>query len=42
MKGICNEGTRKSEIIDVLYAMRKFGNVKRKRDFLEIAAEWFM
>jgi len=31
MKGICNEETRQSEIIDMFYAMRNFGNVKRER-----------
>jgi hypothetical protein len=33
MKGICNEETRQSEIIDMFYAMRSFGNVKRERLF---------
>lgn len=31
MKGICNEETRQSEIIDMFYAMRNLGNVKRER-----------
>jgi hypothetical protein len=30
MKGICNEETRQSEIIDMFYALRNFGNVKRE------------
>jgi len=31
VKGICNEEIRQSEIIDIFYAMRNFGNVKRER-----------
>jgi hypothetical protein len=42
MKGICNKEIRQSEIIDMFYAIKNFGNVKRERDCLEITAEWSM
>jgi len=31
MKGICNEESRQSEIINMFYAMRNSGDVKRER-----------